>query len=255
MSTVGKALSLLDFFPTSGTEMALTDLARLSGFDKATTRRLLLDMAAHGFIEQNPETRGFTIGPAFMRFSRIRETRFPLTRIAQQIARGLCDELSETVHVTESAGGKLTSILAEEPARSTRVSLEPGQTLPLHSTASGMAFLAASSNKELDALLAQPLTAITSQTVTDAVRLRTIIEDTRKRGFSISMNGNEEGVVSVAAAFLAPTGKPVGTITIAAPATRMSADALLAAGPRVVQAAQAIAQALYGSHTKTRKEA
>ena len=60
MSTVDKAISLLDLFSVETPEHGLTEIARRSGFDKATTRRLLVSLARHGFIEQDVGTR---VGP------------------------------------------------------------------------------------------------------------------------------------------------------------------------------------------------
>ena len=42
MSTVGKAVSLLELFTLHEPEIGLSDLARRAGLDKATARRLLM---------------------------------------------------------------------------------------------------------------------------------------------------------------------------------------------------------------------
>src|SRR6201996_6304158 len=67
MSTVIKALSLLDHFDASAPEIGLVDMARLSSLDKATTRRLLVALSVKGFIEQDPLTRRYRLGAALIR--------------------------------------------------------------------------------------------------------------------------------------------------------------------------------------------
>ena len=74
MSTVVKALSLLDHFDASIPEVGLVDMARLSGLDKATARRLLVALGKKGFVEQDPVTRRYRLGAALVRLARIRET-------------------------------------------------------------------------------------------------------------------------------------------------------------------------------------
>ncbi|WP_234430262.1 helix-turn-helix domain-containing protein, partial [Brucella melitensis] len=52
MSTIGKALTLLDVLSRLNTEAGLTEIAQACGYDKATTRRFLVDLEKHGFVEQ-----------------------------------------------------------------------------------------------------------------------------------------------------------------------------------------------------------
>jgi DNA-binding IclR family transcriptional regulator len=70
MSTVVKAPSLLEHFDARHPEMGLVDLARFAKLDKATTSRLLVALAAKGFVEQDPATRRYRLGAALVRFSR-----------------------------------------------------------------------------------------------------------------------------------------------------------------------------------------
>ncbi|HSX74891.1 MAG TPA: helix-turn-helix domain-containing protein, partial [Shinella sp.] len=56
MSTIGKALSLLDLISGLDKDIGLSDLARLSALDKATARRFLVELESHGFVEQDGET-------------------------------------------------------------------------------------------------------------------------------------------------------------------------------------------------------
>ncbi|RFB81979.1 IclR family transcriptional regulator, partial [Rhizobium leguminosarum bv. trifolii] len=48
MSTIGKALSLLDTLSRLDKEVGLTDIARLCSLDKATARRFLVELEKHG---------------------------------------------------------------------------------------------------------------------------------------------------------------------------------------------------------------
>ena len=77
MSTIGKALSLLDLLSQLNKDIGLTDLARVSALDKATARRFLVELEKHGFVEQDGETRKYRLGAAPVRLARIRQARFP----------------------------------------------------------------------------------------------------------------------------------------------------------------------------------
>lgn len=247
MSTVGKALSLLDSLSQLDNDSGLTDIARLCGLDKATTRRLLVELEKHGFVEQDQETRKYRIGSAPVRLARIRESRYPLLRVAVPFVKALVEATEETVHLSEFAGGRLATIHVEDSPRAHRVIVEIGTYLPFHATASGLAFLAFSAQNRIDAALAQPLETFTGHTVTDGAALRRMLKDTVERGYSIGDQGMEVGVVSTAAPILSPAGKPIGTITIAAPLARANDATLARFGAAVTDAAKRISEKYYGA--------
>jgi len=73
MRTVDKAMNLLNYFSTEKPEYGLSELAREAGLDKATTLRIMVSLARHGFIEQHPETKKYRLGNSVLRLARIRE--------------------------------------------------------------------------------------------------------------------------------------------------------------------------------------
>ncbi|MGO6906250.1 IclR family transcriptional regulator C-terminal domain-containing protein, partial [Rhizobium ruizarguesonis] len=92
----------------------------------------------------------------------------------------------------------------------------------------------------------QPLDACTEHTVTDPAAVRKMIDETVARGFSISSQGLEVGVVSTGAPILSPAGQPIGSITIAAPLARARAATLANFGAAVVDTAKRISEKYYG---------
>ena len=57
MSTIGKALALLDTLSRLDKEAGLTDIARLCALDKATARRFLVELEKHGLHRTAPSNR------------------------------------------------------------------------------------------------------------------------------------------------------------------------------------------------------
>lgn len=247
MSTVGKALSLLDNLSQLTNEAGLTDIARLCDLDKATTRRLLVELEKHGFVEQDQESRKYRIGAAPVRLARIRESRYPFLRIAIPLVKELAETSEETVHLSEFTGGRLSTIHVEDSPRAHRVIVEIGTYLPFHATASGLAYLAFSGQQQIDTALSHPLTTFTDHTITDPTAVHRMLVETMERGYSISNQGLEIGVVSAAAPVQSPAGKPIGAIAIAAPLARASAATLKSFGSAVVDSAKRISEKYYGS--------
>jgi len=67
MSTVAKAISLLETLGQGEPEIALADLAKRTGFDKATARRLLISLIEHDLVEQDEGPRLYRLGPGLPR--------------------------------------------------------------------------------------------------------------------------------------------------------------------------------------------
>lgn len=247
MSTIGKALALLDTLSRLNKEAGLTDIARLCALDKATARRFLVELEKHGFVEQDPDSRRYRIGSAPVRLARIREARFPFLRIAIPFIKALAESSTETVHLSEFSGGRLSTIHVEDSPRAHRIIVDVGSLLPFHATASGLAFLAFCPQTEIDAALAKNLERFTDSTVTDPKLVRATLDETATRGFSISHQGLEAGVISTAAPVRAPSGRPIGCVAIAAPLSRTTKAAIQEFGAQAVATANAISEKYYGS--------
>jgi DNA-binding IclR family transcriptional regulator len=246
MSTVVKALSLLDHFDASSPEIGLVEMARLSGLDKATTRRLLVALASKGFVEQDPGTRRYRLGAALVRLARIREAVFPMVEIARPVATALSQQTGETVHVSQIAGDILSSVYVCESPHAIRVSVAVGQTLPFNCTASGLAFLSAAAEAIRGAVLKGPLPRMAPNSIITAAQFKKRIDETIKRGYAYSNQAFEEGVVSVAAPIRAPGGAAIGAISIASPIVRSDEATVKRHGAAVREAAARISAALGG---------
>lgn len=241
-STVVKALSLLNHFSEDRPELGLTELARLSSLDKAAVHRMMGAMVESGLVEQQSESRAYRLGAGVLRLARVRETAFPIHSIVQPILETLRQEVDETVHASLLSGRALANIGTVESTRGSRVSLQAGEILPLHSTASGLAVLAFADPDLRDKTLNDPLTARTRHTVTDPDELQSRINLVAQQGFSISDQTNEEDVHGIAAPIFDQSGWACGAVSVSTPSHRMSEDHRRRSIAAVLTAAQAITE-------------
>lgn len=246
MSTVRKAISLLELFTLEEPEIGLSDLARKAGLDKATARRLLVALAEHRLVEQEPASRRYRLGAGLTRLARIRDAQLPLLPVAVPILRELSQQTGETVHLSEHSAGALLTIHVELSAKANRVNVNVGQILPLHGTASGIALLAFARDEVRRDYLEAPLTAFTPHTMTDAEKVRQAVRLAAQRGYSRSAQGYEEGVHSVAAPILGSDGYPIGTVAIASPVSRADDSVAAVQGAALIEATRLIMTRLLG---------
>lgn len=223
MGTVTKALTLLTYFSKSRPEIGLSDLARLSGQNKATTYRLLGELQAEGFVEQAGAGRAYRLGAAFLHYAALREAAVPLVSVAQGVLEKLSAATGETAHLTLLQGTQLSAVAyAYSPAHATKVTMDDADVLPLHATSSGYAVLAFSPEAFVEEILAAPLPARTSQTQTDPAALRRQLAQVRAQGLSETIGTFEADAHSHAAPIFDASAQPIGAISVAAPTNRVT---------------------------------
>ncbi|MBB3289054.1 MULTISPECIES: IclR family transcriptional regulator [unclassified Rhizobium] len=250
MSTVAKALSVLETLADMPGEPGLTQIARAVQLDKATTHRMLVELEKFGFIEQEVTTRCYRLGNAPVRLAHIRESRYPFLDVVLPQIRRLAAETNETVHLSRFISGRLATVHVTESTHANRVTIPSGAILPLHATASGIAFLSALPMAERNALLGDALETFTAQTVVSRTILEQTIRDAVERGYSASQSGFDLGVSSVAAPILDNRNHPIGTVAVACPETRMSPREIEKYGAMVAQTARDVTRAYWGTKQK-----
>lgn len=225
MGTITKALTLLNHFSASRPEIGLTEFRKLSGQDKATVHRHLVELAANGFLEQNPGTKGYRLGPAILRLAAVRERLFPARTLVAPLVEQLAAELGELVHVSLREGDHLSPLYHHDALiHGTRVYFDEAELLPLHATASGLAMLAFGPDQLLADLLKAPLKAWTRHSITNPNELKASVDKVREDGIAYVDQGFEDHVSSFAAPVFGDRLEAIGTIAVAAPTVRMTED-------------------------------
>lgn len=225
MGTITKALTLLNNFSSQRPQIGLSEFAVLVQRDKATVHRHLTELEQNGYIEQDPISKNYRLGPALLRLAAVRERTFPIRDAVVAKVTALSDDLSELVHVSLLQGNMMSPLFhADTQSHGTRVHFDEAEMLPFHATASGIAMLAYGSKKLLDRVTTSPLKIYTSKTITDDQELIRNVEKTRNRGYSYSDQGFEEEVCSFATPVFDHNQQTVGTLAVALPKSRLTPE-------------------------------
>ena len=250
MHTIDKALGLLALFSEQRPSIGLSEFARMTRFDKATTHRYLGAMLRAGFLEQDPQTRAYRLGPNVVRLARVREVTHPVEAVVQPVLARLAKATGETSHFSMICGKTLATLGVAESRKVHRIIIENGELLPFHATSSGLAFLAFAAPGLVETVLAAPLTAFTPATITDPARIRSAIAACRRTGYVTTAEGFEEGVFSIAAPVFNPDDGVCGAVAVAAPLSRRRQASETAIRDAVRAAAAEITRALGGDPGK-----
>ena len=238
--TVDRAVGLLRHFTEASPSLGLSEIARLCGFDKATTYRLLSSLKRNGLLEQEVRSKNYMLGATLLNFARIREASFPLTSIVQPELQALSDLTGETAHVTWLTPAGLAPIAVIESKKANRVSAGLSVPLPFHATASGYVVLAFSPESLRGSVLKPPFSRPTAHTPASKSAVLKLVTDAERAGFAIADQTFEEEVVGVAAPIFGNAGSAEGAIAVVTPSHRATkthiraiADATVAAAIRL----------------------
>lgn len=221
MQTVEQALKLLEYFSERQPAFGLSELARRAGFDKAKTRRYLIALIKRGLIEQDSTSKQYRLGAGLLRLARVREACFPIDAVVTPILRELVARCGETAHFSLMSGETLGNIVVVESPKAHRITMEKGEILPLHATASGLAYLAHSPGSFVADFLERQLVVFTASTETAPQRIERKLAEIRRRGFSKTSGSYDEGVTSYAMPIHGECRHAIGAVAVAAPASRI----------------------------------
>ena len=221
MSTISKALGLLDLFNEAHPKLGLTDVQRLTGRDKATVHRHLVALEEAGYLEQDTGTRAYRLGPAITRLAGMRARTVPEVEMVRSVIDALSRAAGELVHISRLQGFDLVDVYhAEHHDHPVRVSFAAYGLPPLFATASGKAYLAFSTAGLLDMALADPRTVQQGAPAPDRDAIAAELTAIAARGYANNRDTLRIGVSSVAIPVFDASARAFATCSIAYPTSR-----------------------------------
>jgi DNA-binding IclR family transcriptional regulator len=222
LSSVSKALTLLDAFSAEKPELTLSELARRAGAHKSSAFRLLATLEAHGFVEKGSAGRGYRLGWKLVELAG--RLRYGLRELAGPFLEELAEKSGEIVHLSVLEGGEIVYLDKHGRSQPLTVSTRVGGRSPAHASAMGKALLAGLPEAELRRLVGgRRLARFTPTTITDPRRLVHELEGIRRQGFALDNEEAFPGIRCVAAPLHDAGDRVVAAISVTVPAQRMGA--------------------------------
>lgn len=234
-----RILDILDILSELSRPVALSELAQQAGLPKSTVHRLLTILKDAGYVQQDAETERYQLGIRAMRLGVAALRSHSLLQIAHPYMERLAEQTEETVQLAVRDGNRVLALHRVESDRHMiRAALPSGVRTPLHATAAGKILLAGLPDGEREALIEQlELRRLTPMTITARSALRREIDDVREKGYSVDNGENNPDVRCVGVPIRDLSGAVVASLSITAPASRLS----LENAPQLAALAQATA--------------
>lgn len=239
VSSVAKALLILDFVGTGPDERSLSEIAAATGIPGPTTHRLVRTLVHSGYLRQQPNRR-YTVAPRLIALGRAASGVFGTW--SAPILSGLVEALGETVNLAVLDGDQITYVAQSPSPHAMRMYTEVGRGVDAHCRAVGKAVLAQLPDSSVRALLRRTgLAAVTPNTITNLESMLVALAEVRERGYAVDQGELEVGVNCVAVPVLAPAVTPLIAMSISGPEARVTEALMLRAVPLLVQASRLLA--------------
>ncbi|RWE22871.1 MAG: IclR family transcriptional regulator [Mesorhizobium sp.] len=234
-SLVERCFSVIELLATEAAAMRLGDIADRLDIQKSAAHRMLQTLCATGWVAQD-ETTGFyqlTLRLAILGQRFLNATH--LVDICQPVLEDLAGETAELVRLAVLQGETLTWITQVQGARNgLKYQPEMVARVQLVSTANGKAYL--STLSPTDAVRVALNDAGGNASSVSVEQLIAELRVNRERGWSLSDEEAEPGVVAIAAPIYSG-GKSVGTVSVAGPSSRLKTEKHAATAAAVLRAA------------------
>lgn len=242
--SLARGLAILGLFNAERSWLGLSEIAALTGLNRATALRLVSTLSELGFLERSAATKKYRPGVAVLTLGYSALGASDLKELALPYLEELFSEVVHTVNMGVLVGAE---VLYTERLKSNELlvsNVHVGSTLPAYCTSMGKVLLAHLPGDELDELLASiRLERRGPKTITDRRTLRKELAEIRELGLAIQDEEVIEGLMSVAAPICDSSGRVVAAINTSVPTALMTSEQLRnELAPKVAATAEKISR-------------
>ena len=99
MTTIEKALDVLEIFLARDDDIGLSELASFSGLNVATTHRIVSSLVRRGYLNQKQKRQKYSLSTKFLQYSNVLSRRMKIRDIAFPIVDALNKMVGESVNI------------------------------------------------------------------------------------------------------------------------------------------------------------
>lgn len=219
-SSVDNALRTLVYL--RGHQQArVTDISDHLGVARSTAHRLLTTLRGHGFVEQEPGSRRYRLGPVLLGLTRGAVDEQTLVQVAHPHLARLRDTACETTNLLVLDGPDSRFADGVEGPHPLRVGTRTGDRVPAYATAGGKALLSELAPEAARTRYRRGLAPLTDATLPDLDALADDLVLCRSRGYALNIDESVTGVHGVGVPVRDRFGTCVAAVTVSAPSTRL----------------------------------
>jgi IclR family pca regulon transcriptional regulator len=227
-----RGLAILSAFKPATPELGISELARVLGLTRSTSHRYVATLARLGYLQQNPQSRKYRLGPRVLDLGFSAINSMELRQIAADHLQQLSDETGHTVNMAILDGTDIVYIercrSSQQGQREIDLNLHVGSRLPAYCTSMGKVLLAGLPAEERRAVLDEvqfqqrgPNTLIERKTLEQA------LDVVAEAGIAVNNEELAYGLRSIAVPVRDRSGGVAAAINLAVHRSMVSMDDLV----------------------------
>jgi IclR family pca regulon transcriptional regulator len=250
IQSLDKAMRVLEAFSRGEQFLGLSEIAALSGLDKASAQRCVHTLCQIGYLEKNAKTSRFSLGKKCLDLSFHFLRTHPLVVAATPSLLQLRKDSGERTNL--SLYDKTTLIYAirlHGKRESLYFQTLIGRRMPTFCSSGGRIMLAQLPRDEMKAVIAQSdLSPMTKDTITDPKKIYAKVDEARERGYAMVVGENTVGEITIAGAVVDSDGRPIAAVHIAGSSSKWDpGEYEQKFGPLVVEVSRALSHSGSGA--------
>lgn len=222
VDAVTKALEILDCFSAHETELSLNQLCEKTGLYKSRVHRLCGTLITSGYLVRTSRTN-YRLGPKLMILGKVYEKTNSLRSIAAPFMKKLTEATGESTALFVIDNFKCICMAREMGSSRLVYSINEGDFMELHPTASGRVLLAYADEKFTDKVLDRAdFVRFTPATLVDKDEIKRELAAIRERGYALNKEERELGIAAIAAPIFDFENKVPAALAIVGPVHRFN---------------------------------
>jgi IclR family transcriptional regulator, pca regulon regulatory protein len=224
VGSVLKAFDVLKAFSRYRPRMTLSEVADYAGMSRASARRFLLTFTQAGYMET--DGKRFHLTPKMLELGQGVLAEVSLWETARPVMSALAEKLGESCFgAVLDNSDVLYMVHLGNAQRFVNVGIRVGSRLPAYCTSIGRVLLSGLGDEALEHVLAEmKLVQHTPKTITAKGKLREVIREARRVGWSMVDEELEIGLRSVSAPIRSRAGQIIAAINVCGPSSRVSLE-------------------------------
>ncbi|KAM9864053.1 IclR family transcriptional regulator [Leucobacter sp. BZR 635] len=222
-----------------------TELARAAGLTRPTAHRLLSALADEGFVDREPHTGAWLLGPELYLMGVVAADRYDVTEIARTHVAALASATGESAFFSVRRGHETVCLERQDgsfPIRS--FVLHEGKRFPLGVASAGLAILSYLPPAAVDSYLAEARLASEYGQEHSETEIRERIAETRRAGYAVNPGLIVPGSWGLGAAVFSRTGQPAWALTLTGVESRFSPERIPELGRLLLEHAHRLTEQL-----------
>lgn len=204
--------------------LGVADVSTELGISKGTVSRYLRRLESVEVLTRLPDKRYQLTSKVFF-WGQAARPKSNIQTAARPVMTALAKKFGEPVSLFVLVDKKAVCIDQVDGSQPVRLNAQVGRQLPLNSGSSPRLLLAyASEELQAEVINDAPHPRITSQTLSTAIEIQAALEETRAKGYVVSVSESNDGVVGIAAPIRDENGQVIASLSVAGPETRINGE-------------------------------